>query len=87
MRTTRWVAVVGAMALALSAAACGGDDGGDEGGSGNSNFAAGSTMARALGFSVNSVTRIVSSTVIIPKRSVSSSGTCITATVRSARWR
>jgi glutamate transport system substrate-binding protein len=46
MRTTRWVAVFGAMALALSAAACGGDDGGDEGGSGSSNFAAGSTMAR-----------------------------------------
>ena len=46
MRTTRWAAVTGALILALTATACGGDDGGEEGGSGNANFAAGSTMAR-----------------------------------------
>jgi len=46
MRTTRWAAVTGALVLALTATACGGDDGGEEGGSGNANFAAGSTMAR-----------------------------------------
>lgn len=47
MRSTRLVAVFGAMALALTAAACGGDDdGGTEGGSGNASFAAGSTMEK-----------------------------------------
>jgi glutamate transport system substrate-binding protein len=46
MRTIRWAAAAGALVLALTATACGGDDGGEEGGSGNANFAAGSTMAR-----------------------------------------
>jgi glutamate transport system substrate-binding protein len=47
MRSTRLVAVLGALTLALSAAACGGDEGGDDTGSGNaSNFAAGTTMER-----------------------------------------
>jgi glutamate transport system substrate-binding protein len=47
MRTTRWAALAGAVVLALTATACGGDDGGgEEGGSGNTSFAAGSTMAR-----------------------------------------
>ena len=46
MRTIRLAAAVGAMALALTVTACGGDDGGDDAGSGNSNFAAGSTMEK-----------------------------------------
>jgi glutamate transport system substrate-binding protein len=46
MRTIRLAAACGALALALTVTACGGDDGGDEAGSGNANFAAGSTMAK-----------------------------------------
>jgi glutamate transport system substrate-binding protein len=47
MRSTRLVAVFGAMALALTAAACGGDDeGGTDGGGANTSFAAGSTMEK-----------------------------------------
>ena len=45
MRRTRVVAALGALALALTVSACGGDDS-DGGGSGNSNFAAGSTMEK-----------------------------------------
>ena len=36
MRITRMTAVVGAFALAMAAAACGGDDGGSDAGSGSS---------------------------------------------------
>ena len=46
MRTIRLAAACGALALALTVTACGGDDGGDDAGSGNANFAAGSTMAK-----------------------------------------
>jgi len=46
MRTIRLAAAFGALALALTVTACGGDDGGDDAGSGSSNFAAGSTMAK-----------------------------------------
>jgi len=46
MRTTRLAAAFGALALALTVTACGGDDSTDEAGSGNANFAAGSTMAK-----------------------------------------
>ena len=47
MRTTRWAAVTGALVLALTATACGGDDsGGAGGGSATAKFAAGSTMAK-----------------------------------------
>ena len=47
MRTTRMAAVFGAIALALTTTACGGDEGGsEEGGSANTSFAAGSTMER-----------------------------------------
>jgi glutamate transport system substrate-binding protein len=46
MRTIRLAAAFGALALALTATACGGDDGGDDAGSGNSSFAAGSTMEK-----------------------------------------
>jgi glutamate transport system substrate-binding protein len=45
MRNTRIVAALGALTLALTLTACGGDDG-DGGGSGNANFAAGSTMEK-----------------------------------------
>jgi len=46
MRTIRLAAAFSALALALTVTACGGDDGGDDAGSGNSNFAAGSTMEK-----------------------------------------
>jgi len=49
MRTIRLAAAFGALALALTVTACGGDDGGDDAGSGNANFAAGSTMAKLNG--------------------------------------
>jgi glutamate transport system substrate-binding protein len=45
MRNTRIVAALGALTLALTLTACGGDDG-DGGGSGNADFAAGSTMEK-----------------------------------------
>src|SRR4029453_12057947 len=45
MRKTGIVAALGALTLALTLTACGGDDG-DGGGSGSSNFAAGSTMEK-----------------------------------------
>ena len=45
MRKTRIVAALGAITLALTLTACGGDDS-DGGGSGTSNFAAGSTMEK-----------------------------------------
>ena len=45
MRNTRIVAALGALSLALTVTACGGDDS-EGGGSGNTSFAAGSTMEK-----------------------------------------